>query len=98
MNTNCSLFEIRCLPSQYLTLVNYPIKRLYIIGSVVLYIIGMFIYRSTHNQEEIVKKSCKTNMKSMLFNEEFLSLTSGYWSLCQHPYYLGTFNKYMQIE
>jgi hypothetical protein len=93
-----NFFQIRCLPSQYLILVNYPIKRLYIIGSVILFIIGMFIYRSTHNQQEIFKKSCKKNMKSILFNDGFIGLTSRCWSLCRHPYYLGTFNKYINIE
>jgi hypothetical protein len=90
-------FKLRCLPSQYLTLVNYPIKRFYIIGSVILFIIGMFIYRSAHNQEEILKKSCKKIIKPMVFNDGFMSLTSNYWSLCQHPYYFGTFDKHIKI-
>jgi hypothetical protein len=63
-----------------------------------LFIIGMFIYRSTHNQQEILKKSCKKNIKSILFNDGFIALTSGYGSLCRHPYYLGIFNKYIDIE
>jgi hypothetical protein len=89
--------KTRCLPSQYLTLVNYPIKRLYIIGSVILFIIGMLIYRSAHNQQEILKTSCKKNIKLMLFNDGFISLTSNYWSLCRHPYYFGIFNQLIKI-
>ena len=58
---------------------------------------GMFIYRSAHNQEEILKKSCKKTMKPMVFNDGFMSLTSNYWSPCQHPYYFGTFDKHMKI-
>ncbi len=49
---------------------------------------GMFISRSTHNEQDILKNSCKMNKKSVL-------LTSNYWSLCRHPYYLGKFNKPM---
>jgi len=98
MNTIFSFLQIRCLPSQYLILVNYPIKRLYTIGSVILFITGMFIYRSSHNQQEILKKSCKKNMKSSLFDDGFIGLTSRYWSLCRHPYYLGIFNEYINLE
>lgn len=75
---------------------NYPIKRLYIIGSAVIFIIGMFISRSTHNEQETLKKSF--NKKSILFNNRLILLTSNYWSLCRHPYYLGTFNKYIKIK
>ncbi|UJR35670.1 hypothetical protein I4U23_028420 [Adineta vaga] len=78
-----------CLPCQYLTLVNYPIKRLYMIGSVVFFLIGMFIYRSMRNQQEIFAQSRKKNIKSMAYNDGFLSLISSYSSLCQHPFYLG---------
>ncbi|CAF0958359.1 unnamed protein product [Adineta steineri] len=72
-----------CLPSQYLILVNYPIKRLYIIVSVILFLLGMFISRrSIHYQQEI---SSKKNTKSY----GLISLISNYWTLCRHPYYLG---------
>ena len=40
-----SLIPISCLPSQYLTLIHPPIKRVYIIASIMGFLIGMFIYR-----------------------------------------------------
>jgi hypothetical protein len=86
----------RCLPSQYLTLINYPIKRLYIITSVVIFLLGMFIYRGTHNQQKILEKSYKKNIKPSVFSIGLISLTSSYWFLCRHPYYLGIFNYIFQ--
>ncbi|CAF0747535.1 unnamed protein product [Rotaria sordida] len=78
-----------CLPCQYLTLVNYPIKNLYIFGSIIVFIIGMFMYRASHNQQETSKKLCKKNVKSMIFNDEFIFLTSNHCCLYRHPYYLS---------
>ncbi len=93
-----SFFGIRCLPSQYLIQVNYPIKRLYIIGSIILFIIDMFIYRICHNEQEILKQIYQKNNKSIIVNGGFISLTLNYCSLCQHPYYLGIFIKYPYIK
>ncbi|CAF0871593.1 unnamed protein product [Rotaria sp. Silwood1] len=78
-----------CLPCQYLTLVNYPIKNLYIIGSMIVFIIGMFMYRASHKQQKTLKKLCKKNGKSMIFNDESILLTSNHFFLYRHPYYLG---------
>lgn len=75
------LFTIRCLPSQYLTSTHTPIKRLYIMASIMIFITGMFIIRRVPKKDPY-----KKNSKSSLFHEEFFSLTS---SVCRHPYYLG---------
>lgn len=74
-------YSNRCLPSQYLTLMHTPIKRLYIMASIIVFITGMFILRRVQKKDPSLKK----NSKSIVFNE----LTANSWSGCRHPYYLG---------
>ncbi|CAF2527836.1 unnamed protein product [Rotaria sp. Silwood2] len=78
-----------CLPCQYLTLANYPIKNFYIIGSIIVFIIGISMYRASHNQQETLRKLCKKNGKSMIFNDGLILLASNDCFLYRHPYYLG---------